>query len=82
METVKEWHCTPLSFTSCKCYSASNFDVDLAGRKVEALWEHTVFNEQSLLCKGDISISNPVQYHSSSKALCSEDGTKSIYLSQ
>lgn len=60
IETVKGLHSTPLSFTSCKCYSASNFDVDLAGGKVEALREHTVFNEQSLLCEGHISISNPV----------------------
>lgn len=41
-----------------------------------------MFNEQSLLHEGDISISNSMQYHSSSKAGCSEDGTKSTYSSQ
>lgn len=60
METVKAWDSTLLNFTSCKYHSASNFDADLAGGKVEALWEHTVLNEQSFLCEEDISISNPV----------------------
>lgn len=37
METVKGWDSTLLNFTSCKYHSASNFDADLAGGKVEAL---------------------------------------------